>query len=64
MFIFFDSFQLTWADINFAGILDYVNFMVGFNVIENWPNLKRVVENVSNIDSIKAYLAKRPKTLF
>lgn len=57
-------FQLTWADLNFVGMLDYFHFMMGFDLIENSPNLKRVVQNVSNVPAIKAWMDDRPVTRF
>lgn len=59
---FINPFQLTWADIYFAGILDYLNYMVKVDLIEKYPNLKRVVEGVTSLEQIKAWLEKRPQT--
>lgn len=56
--------QLTWADLNLVGMLDYFEYMMGFNLIENCPNLKRVVENVSNVPAIKEWIDNRPVTRF
>lgn len=52
----------TWADFYFAGVKDYVSMMAGKDITANHPNLKKVVENVLAIDSIKNWVAKRPKT--
>jgi len=54
--------RLTWADIYFAGILDYLNYLTKTDLIEKHPNLKRVVDQVNNLDQIKAWLEKRPQT--
>lgn len=54
--------QLTWADVYFAGILDYLNYMVKIDLIEKYPNLKRVVNGVNDLEQIKAWLEKRPPT--
>lgn len=55
-------FQLTWVDIYFAGILDYLNYMTKTDLIEKHPNLKNVVEGVTSLEPIKAWLEKRPQT--
>ncbi|XP_018334282.1 glutathione S-transferase-like [Agrilus planipennis] len=54
--------KLTWADMMFAGMLDYFNFMTKGNLIENYPNLQTVVDNVLNIPQIKNWIEKRPQT--
>lgn len=59
---FLFKFQLTWADIYFAGILDYLNYMVKVDLLDKHPNLKRVVDGVNNLEQIKAWLEKRPQT--
>lgn len=59
---YFSVLQLTWADFYFVGILDYLNFMVGFDLIANRPNLQKVVSNVTSIESVAAWFDKRPKT--
>lgn len=55
-------FQLTWADLYFAGILDYLNYMAKTDLIEKYVNLKAVVESVHALEPIKAWLEKRPQT--
>lgn len=54
--------QTTWADIYFAGIIDYLNYLTKIDLLENFPGLRQVVDNVLNNDNIKAYIAKRPVT--
>lgn len=54
--------QLTWADIYFAGILDYMNYMVKRDILENYPALRAVVDTVNAMDPIKAWIEKRPQT--
>lgn len=56
------NLQLTWADIYFAGILDYLNYMAKVDLVEKYPNLKAVVDNVVSLEPIKAWLEKRPQT--
>uniref|UniRef100_A0A182W3P4 Enoyl-CoA hydratase domain-containing protein 3, mitochondrial n=1 Tax=Anopheles minimus TaxID=112268 RepID=A0A182W3P4_9DIPT len=52
----------TWADVYFAGILDYLNYLTKTNLLENFPNLQEVVNKVLDNENIKAYIAKRPIT--
>ncbi|XP_055372886.1 glutathione S-transferase isoform X2 [Condylostylus longicornis] len=54
--------KLTWADIYFAGILEYMNYMVKRDLLENYPSLKALVESINAIESIKAWIEKRPQT--
>lgn len=54
--------KLTWADIYFAGILDYMNYMVKRDLLEPYPALRAVVDTVNAMEPIKAWLEKRPVT--
>lgn len=54
--------SLSWADILFVGILDYINFMAKVDIIEKAPNLQALKAKVLEIPSIKAWVDKRPKT--
>jgi prostaglandin-H2 D-isomerase / glutathione transferase len=54
--------KLTWADFYFAAVLDYLNYMAKKNLIDGYSNLQKVVDNVLALDSIKAWIAKRPQT--
>ncbi|XP_008203102.1 glutathione S-transferase [Nasonia vitripennis] len=54
--------KLSWADIVLVGLLDYLNFMSGHNIIENAVNLKALEAKVLAQPGIKAWVAKRPKT--
>lgn len=58
----FKSFQLTWADIVFVAAVDYFKFIASVDLTEGQENLKKVVENVSNVPAIKAWFDKRPQT--
>ncbi|XP_018560946.1 glutathione S-transferase-like isoform X1 [Anoplophora glabripennis] len=53
--------RLTWVDLVFTAILDFLNFMVKKDIISSFPNLQKVKENVETIPNIKAWLGKRPK---
>lgn len=54
--------KTTWADVYFAGILDYLNYLTKINLLENFPNLQECVNKVLENENIKAYIAKRPIT--
>ncbi|XP_055917562.1 glutathione S-transferase [Eupeodes corollae] len=54
--------KLTWADIYFAGILDYMNYMVKRDLLETYPGLRALVDSINSIESIKAWIEKRPQT--
>jgi glutathione S-transferase len=54
--------KVTWADVYFAGIVDYLNYLTKTDLLENFPALKQCVEAVVNNDSVKEYITKRPKT--
>ncbi|CAG9805032.1 unnamed protein product [Chironomus riparius] len=54
--------KLTWADLYFVGILDYLNYMAKKDLTVNHPNLNKVKETVLALEGIKAWVAKRPQT--
>lgn len=58
----FFCLQLTWADVYFTGILDYLNYMAKVDLLEKHPNLKRLVDGVLALEPIKAWIEKRPQT--
>ncbi|GLV42803.1 Glutathione S transferase S1 [Carabus blaptoides fortunei] len=59
---YFVGGELTWADLFFVAVLDYMNFMFGSNLIEKYPNLQKVKENVLAVPAIKKWVEERPKT--
>jgi glutathione S-transferase len=52
----------TWADVYFAGIIGYLNFLHERNLIEKFPALLKIVGDVTNNPNVKAYIEKRPVT--
>jgi prostaglandin-H2 D-isomerase / glutathione transferase len=52
----------TWADIYFAAIIEYMRYLTGENLLENYPHLTRVVNDVLEIRSIKNWIEIRPVT--
>lgn len=54
--------KITWADLYFAGILDYVNYMAKCDLLEKYPGLRALVDGVNELEPIKAWLERRPVT--
>lgn len=54
--------RLTWADLYFTALSDYMSFAAKQDLLAKHANLKKVSTNVLDIDSIKKWVAKRPKT--
>ncbi|XP_043273317.1 uncharacterized protein [Venturia canescens] len=54
--------KLTWADLTFVALLDYINFMTKFDITEKHENLQALVKKVLQLPSIKAWVEKRPKS--
>ncbi|XP_026820793.1 glutathione S-transferase-like [Rhopalosiphum maidis] len=57
---YFVNGKLSWADLFFVAILNYLNFMAKIDLLEGRPNLKALNEKVLEIPQIKAWVAKRP----
>jgi len=54
--------QLTWADLYFTAIIDYLNYLAKQDLTANHENLRSVVNNVLSIDSIASWVSERPRT--
>lgn len=61
---YFVGGALTWADLTFIGLLDYMNFHVKGNVVEKFENLKELQKKVEAIPAIKSWIEKRPPALY
>lgn len=59
---YFVGGKLTWAEFVFVGILDYLNFMAGYKIVDKYENLKSLNEKVLALPKIKEWVAKRPVT--
>ncbi|XP_023248019.1 glutathione S-transferase [Copidosoma floridanum] len=53
---------LSWADIVFVALLDYLNFMAKYDIIENAEHLKALKDKVLSEPGIKAWVEKRPQS--
>ncbi|XP_078037760.1 uncharacterized protein LOC144470457 [Augochlora pura] len=59
---YFVGGALTWADITFVSILEYLNFMMKSDIIEKFDNLKQLNEKVRKVPAIKSWIEKRPES--
>jgi len=57
---YFVNGKLSWADLFFVAILDYLNYMSKIDVLEGRPKLKVLKEQVEAVPQIKAWIEKRP----
>lgn len=59
---YFHGGELSYADLFFAAVCDHMNGFMGFEVIEDYPNLRQTTNKVLALPRIAAWIAKRPKT--
>lgn len=59
---YFVGGALTWADLTFVGLLNYLNYMMKENIIENYENLKQLKQTVEEVPAIKSWIEKRPSS--
>lgn len=57
---YFVNGKLSWADLFFVAVLDYLNFMAKIDLLEGRPKLTTLKEQVLAVPQIKAWVAKRP----
>ncbi|XP_050549167.1 glutathione S-transferase-like [Daktulosphaira vitifoliae] len=60
---YFVNGKLSWADLFFVSIMDYLNYMAGFDLLKEYPKLQALKASVVAIPQIKAWIAKRPNTI-
>ena len=53
---------MSWGDLYLVAISDYLNFMLGFDMFEKYPNLSGLRDKVVSVPSIAAWIKKRPVT--
>ncbi|XP_014273946.2 glutathione S-transferase [Halyomorpha halys] len=56
--------ELSWGDIYFVGVSDYLIKMIEFDFYEKYENLKHLKENVLSQPKIQEWVNKRPKIDF
>jgi len=59
---YFVGGQLTWVDLVFVALLDYLNFMAKFDITEKYENLKALKTKVLALPKIKTWIETRPKS--
>ncbi|XP_011702073.1 PREDICTED: glutathione S-transferase-like [Wasmannia auropunctata] len=59
---YFIGGSLTWADLVFVALLDYLNMMMKEDIVEKYPNLKQLQKKVEEVPAIKKWIQKRPST--
>ncbi|XP_015519130.1 glutathione S-transferase-like [Neodiprion pinetum] len=59
---YFVGGAVTWADLTFVALLDYINFMAKGDILEKYENLKQLRARVLELPKIKAWIEKRPQT--
>ncbi|KAG7213587.1 hypothetical protein KM043_002841 [Ampulex compressa] len=59
---YFVGGALTWADLAFVALLDYLNFMMKTDIIEKYENLVQLKQKVLEIPGIKSWVEKRPQS--
>jgi len=55
---------MTWADLAFLAMTDWLTMTGCVSQIDNYPKLKAVLEKVSKAPKVAEWLEKRPKTSF
>jgi len=61
---YFVGGTLTWADLTFVGLLDYLNHMMKEDIVEKYTNLKQLQKKVEEIPAIKSWIEKRPPSFY
>ncbi|XP_075215228.1 uncharacterized protein LOC142321122 [Lycorma delicatula] len=54
--------KLSWGDLYFVAITDYLNYLLKFNITEKHSNIQALHDKVVSIPQIKAWIGKRPKS--
>uniref|UniRef100_A0A1B6EL27 glutathione transferase n=1 Tax=Cuerna arida TaxID=1464854 RepID=A0A1B6EL27_9HEMI len=56
--------KLSWADLYFVAISDYLNSMYGSDITAGYPNLTELREKILALPKIKEWVSKRPASNF
>ena len=59
---YFVGGNLTWVDLAFVALVDYLNYMARFDTTQKYPSLKALQKKVLALPKIKSWVEKRPKT--
>lgn len=52
--------SVTWADLWVANILENLQLTIAADILESYPNLKKLKDAFFAIPSVKAWIDKRP----
>ncbi|XP_049856599.1 glutathione S-transferase-like [Schistocerca gregaria] len=54
--------KMTWGDIFFAALCDYMNGVAQFDITKDYPNLASLKKKIRELPAIKEWISKRPVT--
>ncbi|XP_022173689.1 glutathione S-transferase-like [Myzus persicae] len=57
---YFVNGKLSWADLYFVAIIDFLGYLAKVNLLEGRTKLQELKKNVSEIPEIKSWIIKRP----
>ncbi|KAG4070424.1 hypothetical protein HA402_005735 [Bradysia odoriphaga] len=52
--------KLTWADVYFVSMIELFKVWTGPELLANYPNLTKTIENFQNLDVIRGWIERRP----
>lgn len=56
--------QLTWVDVAFGGLIDYMSHMAERDLVADKPALRALRERVLALPAIQKYMATRTKFVY
>lgn len=57
---YFVNGKLSWADMTFVALLEYLDFMMGEEIVEKYEYLQQLKQTVLDLPAIKNWIEKRP----
>jgi glutathione S-transferase len=52
--------RLTWADLYFTGMVNYLNYMSQQDILKDHENLRKVFDDTSELPGVKEWMETRP----
>lgn len=62
IFNIFNLTQITWVDLYFTALIESFKLITKPDLLDNYPNVQAVVDNVLAVESIKEWVRTRPQT--